>query len=289
MSPDEYCQQKTQNSGSSFYYSFLFLPEDQRRAITALYAFCREVDDIVDESSAAEIAKIKLQWWRETIHKTFLGNPEHPIQQALIAPITRFNLSETYFQEIINGMEMDLDKHRYSTFSELSQYCYRVASVVGLMAAEIFGYHNKNVLDYAKDLGMAFQLTNIFRDVKEDAARGRIYIPLDEMKNFNVSEKDILTATTNKDTQALLRFQGDRARHYYNQAFAQLPEQDRYSQRSGLIMAAIYLQTLVAIENGGYRVFDNRISLSPLRKLWLAWRTLRTEKKRYNKLLFRDL
>ena len=186
-------------------------------------------------------------------------------------------------------MEMDLDNNRYSTFSELRQYCYRVASVVGLMATEIFGYNNKKVLDYAQDLGMAFQLTNILRDVKEDATRGRIYIPLDEMKKFNVSENDILTATTNKDIQALFRFQGDRARQFYNQAFAKLPEQDRYSQRSGLIMAAIYLQILDAIENDEYRVFDNRISLSPLRKLWLAWRTLRTEKKRYNKLHLSNL
>ena len=188
MNPEEYCQEKTARSGSSFYYSFLFLEPQQRKAITALYAFCREVDDVVDECSDPNLARIKLQWWRDDLDKVFNGTPQHPVNQALISPIQQFNLPKEHFLEIIDGMEMDLELHRYESFRDLALYCHRVAGVVGLMSAEIFGYKDRKTLKYANELGIAFQLTNILRDVKEDASRGRIYIPLDELERFGVSE-----------------------------------------------------------------------------------------------------
>ena len=285
MTPDEYCQEKAAKSGSSFYYSFLFLPPDQRKAITALYAFCREVDDIVDECSEPQIARVKLQWWRDSMRATFANDPQHPVQKALLEPIKSFDLSLEYFLEIIDGMAMDLDNNRYATFEDLSLYCYRAAGVVGLLAAKIFGYKDAAVMDYAKNLGTAFQLTNILRDVREDAARNRIYIPLEELKQFNVTETDILEHRFTDNMRELLKFQSQRAKQYYNTAFEFLPEQDRYTQRSGLIMATIYLNTLQAIEKDNYRVLDGRVSLTPLKKLWLAWNTARSEKKRHKKYL----
>lgn len=285
MTPEEYCQEKAAQSGSSFYYSFLFLPSEQRRAITALYAFCREVDDVVDECSDVQLARIKLNWWRTTITKTFEGAPEHPVQKALMEPIKSFNLPLEYFLEIIDGMEMDLDYSRYPTFKDLSLYCYRAASVVGLLAAEIFGYQDRRALKYAYNLGMAFQLTNILRDVREDAALGRIYLPLDELKEFGVTENQVQRFETTDAMRDLFEHQSQRAHNYYKMAFNLLPEQDRYSQRTGLIMAAIYQRTLKEIEAKNYSVLEERISLTPIRKLWLAWMTARQEKRRHQKYL----
>ncbi|HEY5601529.1 MAG TPA: presqualene diphosphate synthase HpnD [Gammaproteobacteria bacterium] len=285
MTPDDYCQEKAAKSGSSFYYSFLFLPPGQRKAITALYAFCREVDDIVDECTEPHIARMKLQWWRDSMRETLNGTAQHPVQKALLEPVQSFDLPLAHFLEIIDGMEMDLDHTRYAAFDELSLYCYRVAGVVGLLAARIFGYQNPAVLDYAKNLGMAFQLTNILRDIREDAARNRIYIPQQELQQFNVSEADIIAHRFSDNMAKLLQFQAARAHEYYERAFQFLPEQDRYTQRSGLIMAAIYLHTLQAIEEDKQRVMDGRVSLTPLRKLWLAWTTARLEKKRHKKYL----
>lgn len=289
MKPDDYCQDKTAKSGSSFYYSFMFLPEVQRKAITALYAFCREVDDVVDECHDADLARSKLNWWRAEIFGTFDGNAHHPVCQALSTSIKDFNLPKEHFLEIIDGMTMDLQQTRYANFAELSLYCYRVASVVGLMAAEIFGFEDRATLNYAHNLGMAFQLTNIVRDVKEDAERGRIYLPLDELARFGVSEQDILehrsTDNCTDNIKRLLDFQVQRAREYYDKAFSLLPEVDRYSQRTGIIMAGIYMTVLNVIEKDSCQVLKQRVSLSPLRKLWIAWRTARREKRRHRKLL----
>ncbi len=273
MTPDQYCQDKTARSGSSFYYSFLFLPPNQRRAITALYAFCREVDDIVDMGGEAAIAAVKLNWWRDEIARLFAGEAQHPVTRALTPVIKEFDLPQEQFLEIIDGMQMDLEQHRYASFKELGLYCYRVASVVGLLAAEIFGYRDRHTLKYAHDLGIAFQLTNIVRDVYEDAQRNRIYLPLDELQQFGVLENDILQKIETPAFHDLMRFQTERAKRYYDQAFAQLPDEDRYSQRCGLIMAAIYRATLEEVERDGFHVLQHRISLTPLRKLWLAWKT----------------
>jgi phytoene synthase len=273
MTPQDYCQQKAAASGSSFYYSFLFLPPERRQAITALYAFCREVDDVVDECDDPQVAASTLAWWRAEVARLYAGQPQHPVTQALQAVLPRFNLPQEQLLEIIDGMEMDLQQTRYLDFKALSLYCYRVASVVGLLAAEIFGHTERQTLKYAHDLGMAFQLTNIIRDVGEDARRGRIYLPLDELKRFDVPVADILNARHSDNFRRLMEFQIERAEDYYAQAMRQLPDIDRKAQRPGLVMAAIYRALLEEIKRDGSRVLNQRTSLTPLRKLWIAWRT----------------
>lgn len=282
MLPQEYCQQKAAQSGSSFYYSFLFLPEKQRRAITALYAFCREVDDVVDECLDATVARTKLQWWRDEIGRLFGGVPQHPVTKALAESGKDFNLPAEHFLEIIDGMEMDLNYNSYPSFNELSLYCHRVASIVGIMSVEIFGYENRQTLKYAHDLGMAFQLTNILRDIGEDIQRGRLYIPADEMMRFGVSAEDLAQKRMTKQVVQLLEFQAKRAQEYYTAAFSHLPDVDRYRQRSGIIMAAIYQTLLTEITKTGYQVLSQRIALTPVRKLWIAWRVNRREKKHHH-------
>lgn len=279
MTPQQYCRDKAAKSGSSFYYSFLFLPTRQRDAIMALYAFCREVDDAVDEISDPSIAAQTLAWWREEVHRSFLGNATHPVGKALTTTLQDFALHEEYFHEIIDGMEMDLTQHRYPAFKHLALYCHRVASVVGLLSAEIFGFTDRNTLKFAEKLGLAFQLTNIIRDVREDAERGRIYLPEDEMQQFGVSTQSILLLQQTDALTKLLAFQAQRAEHYYQQAMQLLPDQDRYHQRTALIMAEIYRTTLQEIANENFPVMQQRISLTPIRKLWLAWKTVRREKK----------
>jgi phytoene synthase len=273
VTPDDYCQQKAAASGSSFYYSFLFLEPPQRQAVTALYAFCREVDDVVDECRDPSIARIQLAWWRTEVAALHAGAPSHPVTQALATSIKRFSMPQEQLLEIIDGMEMDLDQSRYANFKALHLYCYRVASVVGLLAAEIFGITDRRTLKYAHDLGLAFQLTNIIRDVGEDARRGRIYLPQDELTRFRVSETDLLQARYSDNFRQLMAFQTQRAQEMYEQAFAQLPAADRKAQRAGLIMATIYRTTLKEIAQDGFLVLDRRTSLTPLRKLWLAGKT----------------
>ena len=273
MNPDAYCRQKASASGSSFYYSFRFLPRQRRQAITALYAFCREVDDAVDECSDAGVARMTLAWWRSEVAALYAGRPTHPVTQALATSLRHFSLPQEQLNEIIDGMEMDLDTVRYADFKALHLYCYRVASVVGLLAAEIFGYADRRTLKYAHDLGLAFQLTNIIRDVGEDARRGRIYLPQDELARFGVTEADILHNRHTEGFTALMEFQVARAREHYERALAQLPVGDRRKQIAGLIMAAIYRSTLEEIVKDGCRVLTHRLALPPLRKLWIAGKT----------------
>ncbi|RKZ87255.1 MAG: squalene synthase HpnD [Gammaproteobacteria bacterium] len=283
MTPDEYCKDKAAKSGSSFYYSFLFLPELQRQAIIALYAFCREVDDIVDEAHEPEVARTTLEWWRQEIKRTFKSEASHPVGKALQTAIQNFDLHEEYFMEIIDGMTMDLEQFSYSEFKHLALYCHRAASVVGLLSVEIFGYQDRKTLNYAENLGMALQLTNIIRDVREDAERGRIYLPQDELRQFNVKADDLLDLKSSPELIELLKFQTARARQYYQQAMQALPDSDRYTQRTGLIMAAIYQATLDEIEQDDFQVLQHRVSLTPVRKLWIAWRTARKEKHLHRK------
>lgn len=272
MTPEQYCQEKTAASGSSFYASFRFLAPEKRRAMTVLYAFCREVDDVVDECSDEQVARITLAWWRGQVQAVYAGKPEHPVCQALVPVVQAFNLPQEHLLEIIDGMEMDLHRHSYDDFKSLQLYCYRVASVVGLLAAEIFGYTDRQTLKYAHDLGIAFQLTNIIRDVGEDARRGRIYLPLDELAQFGVHTRDILDARETPEFQRLMAFQIERAQRFYQQALAQLPAVDRKSQRVGLIMAAIYRATLEEVAASGCHVLRERVSLTPRYKLWLAFK-----------------
>jgi phytoene synthase len=273
MSPDEYCQQKAVQSGSSFYYSFLFLPVERRRAITALYAFCREVDDTVDECTDVSIARNKLAWWRKEIKAMLDGAPTHPVTKALEPHLQTYSLDGKHLLAIIDGMEMDLDQTRYLDYAGLKRYCWHVAGVVGILSASIFGVTRPETLQYAEKLGLAFQLTNIIRDVGEDARKGRIYLPVNELQQFNVTAADILNARHSENFEKLMRFQTDRAKAVYAEAFALLPREDRRAQRPGLIMAAIYRTLLDEIERDSFHVLTQKISLTPIRKLWLAWKT----------------
>lgn len=276
MTPQQYCQQKAAASGSSFYYSFLFLPAPRREAITALYAFCREVDDAVDEPSDPAIARNRIAWWRDEVLRLFRGEGEHPVSKALAPCLVPFNITQANMLAVIDGMEMDLEQTRYLDYPGLSLYCERVAGVVGLMASEIFGRSQEATLEYARQLGHAFQMTNIIRDVGEDARRGRIYLPIDELQRFKVPAHEILAGTYSDRFQALMAFQTERARELYRQAYALLPAADRRSQRPGLMMAAIYSTLLDEIERDGFQVLHQRTSLTPIRKLWLAWKTFVT-------------
>jgi len=277
MNNHDYCQQKVAESGTSFYYAFLFLPPEKRQAIHALYAFCREVDDVVDECEDPGIAAAKLGWWRHEVSlldsPTGQPQPSHPVMLALRDVRQNFDLPLEYFNEIIDGMAMDLEYSRYPDFKSLSLYCYRVAGVVGLLSAEIFGMTDRKTQRFATELGTALQLTNIIRDVGEDARRGRIYLPVDELQQFNVPAADILNARETPEFVALMTFQGERAQSYYDKALSILPVADRSAQRPGLIMAAVYRTLLDEISKDGYQVLKQRTALPPLRKLWLALKT----------------
>ena len=277
MTPDEYCQNRAAGSGSSFYYSFLFLPPERRRAITALYALCREVDDVVDEIADKSLAATKLAWWREEIGRLFDGRPTHPVVLALAPHVPVFRIGREQLYEIVDGMQMDLNQDRYPDETALRLYCRRVAGVVGELAASIFGYEDPETLAYADKLGLAFQLTNIIRDVGEDARNGRIYLPLEDLNQHGVGVNPLLAANASLQDdaafQSLMRLQVERARTAYREAFALLPAIDMRAQRPGLIMAAIYLSLLAEIERDGYKVLSQRTSLTPVRKFWLAWKT----------------
>jgi len=275
MNPHAYCERKAAASGSSFYYSFRLLPLERRRAIIALYAFCREVDDVVDEVSDPALARIKLAWWRNEVAAVFQGQPQHPVALALREIAPQFGLRESDLSTVIDGMEMDLTQTRYLDFAALELYCDRVAGVVGRMSAQIFGYTRPSTLEYARDLGIAFQLTNIVRDVGEDARRGRIYLPQEDLARFGVAPSALTAGVVTAPFRALMAFQTERANAWYARAFAQLASADRRAQRPGLIMAAIYRTLLAEIARDGYQVLDRRIALTPLRKLWIAWKTAR--------------
>ena len=273
MTPDEYCQQKAASSGSSFYYSFLFLPLERRRAITALYAFCREVDDIVDEGLDPQVAAAKLAWWRNEVGNLFAGTPQHPVTRALEPHLKSFNITAERLNQIIDGMEMDLRQTRYLDWTGLERYCFHVAGVVGLLAASVFGYRDERTLEYAKNLGIAFQLTNIIRDVGEDARKNRLYLPVEDLQRFGVPAADVLQSKETPAFRSLMEFEARRALEYYEKAMSTLPAEDRRAQRPGLIMAAIYRTLLDEIQREGFQVLTRRTSLTPLRKFWIAWRT----------------
>lgn len=270
--PQQYVQDKAAASGSSFYYAFLFLPKDRRAAITAFYAFCREVDDVVDEVSDPGVAATKLAWWQSEVRKSFAGQPSHPVMQALMPYAAQFGIQAEHLLAVIEGCQMDLEQTRYLDFAGLQRYCHLVAGVVGEVAARIFGQTSEQTTQYAHKLGLAFQLTNIIRDVGEDAMRGRIYLPVEELQQFDVKAHEVLNRKYSDRFAALMRFQAERAHRLYDEAFALLPPQDQRTQKPGLMMASIYRTLLREIEADQFQVLHQRVSLTPLRKLWLAWR-----------------
>ena len=272
MTPEQYVQQKAAASGSSFYYAFLFLPAPRRAAITAFYAFCREVDDVVDEMVDAGVAATKLAWWKGEVAQAFAGQPSHPVMKALMPHSANYAIEARHLQAVIDGCQMDLEQTRYLDYPNLQRYCHLVAGVVGEVAARIFGQTEAATTEYAHTLGQALQLTNIIRDVGEDALRGRIYLPVSELQRFDVKAHEILKRGYSERFTALMQFQAQRAHGLYDQALALLPAADRRAQKPGLMMASIYRTLLREIEADNFQVLHQRIKLTPLRKLWLAWK-----------------
>ncbi len=270
--PEQYVQDKAAASGSSFYYAFLFLPPERRAAITAFYAFCREVDDVVDEVSDPGVAATKLAWWRTEVAQAFAGQPRHPAMKALVPHAATYGFGGEQLLQVVEGCEMDLQQTRYLDFPGLARYCHLVAGVVGDVAARIFGQTDPATTAYAHKLGLALQLTNIIRDVGEDARRGRIYLPVNELQDYDVKAHEVLNRVHSERFVALMRFQARRAHAAYDEALALLPATDRRSQKPGLMMASIYRTLLREIEADDFQVLDQRVSLTPLRKLWLAWK-----------------
>ncbi len=277
MTPQQYVQDKTAASGSSFYYAFLFLTPPRRAAITAFYAFCREVDDVVDEVHDPQVAASKLAWWRQEVAQAFAGRPSHPVMQALLPLAEAHQITEAHLAAVIDGCQMDLEQNRFLDFAGLARYCHLVAGVVGEVAARIFGHSAPATIDYAHRLGLALQLTNIIRDVGDDARRGRIYLPMSELKQFDVRANELLQRESpwgySERFTALMRFQAQRAHDTYDAALTLLPEADRQAQKPGLMMANIYRALLREIEADGFQVLHQRTSLTPLRKLWIALAT----------------
>ncbi len=273
MTPEQYVQQKAAASGSSFYYAFLFLPKERRAAITAFYAFCREIDDVVDEVVDPGVARTKLAWWRTEVMQSFAGKPSHPVMLALMPQVASYQIERRHLLAVIEGCEIDLEQNRFLDFAGLQRYCHLVAGIVGEVAARIFGQSEDATTAYAHKLGLAFQLTNIIRDVGEDALRGRIYLPVSELQQFGVKAHDILQREYSERFTALMQFQTQRAIALYDEAISMLPAADRRSQKPGLMMASIYRTLLQEIADDNFQVLHQRVSLTPLRKFWLAWKT----------------
>jgi phytoene synthase len=277
MTPEQYVQEKAAKSGSSFYYAFLFLPPPQRAAITAFYAFCREVDDVVDEVSDPSVAATKLAWWGKEVASSFAGQPSHPAMKALMPHAKDYGIEASHLNAVIEGCRMDLEQSRYLDFAGLRRYCHLVAGIVGEVAANVFGRTSDKTIEYAHRLGLAMQLTNIIRDVGDDARRGRIYLPVSELQQFDVKAHEILNRQApfgySDRFTALMKFQAERAHRFYDEAFALLPEADRATQKPGLMMANIYRTLLREIEADNFQVLHQRTSLTPLRKLWIAMKT----------------
>jgi phytoene synthase len=277
VNPTEYVQNRVAQSGSSFYYAFLFLPPTQRAAITAFYAYCREIDDVVDDANDLGVAATKLQWWRHEVQQAYAGTPTHPVMKAWMPSANQYNIAAQPLLDMIDGCQMDLQQTRYLDFTSLEHYCHLVAGIVGDVSARIFGHTQTETLQYAHKLGLALQLTNIIRDVGEDARRGRIYLPISDLQRFDVKAHEILHTQTpwgySDRFTALMQFQAQRAHQYYDEAIALLPPADRRAQRSGLMMAQIYRTLLKEIEHSGFQVLHQRIALTPLRKVWIAMQT----------------
>ena len=267
-----YTKDVARKSGSNFYFSFFSLPKEKREAITAVYAFCREADDAVDEPGTQD-PKVLLKAWRTEIAQTYEGHPTQPLTKSLGQAIDRFNLTRTYFDGILDGCEMDLTTLRYATFDALYQYCYHVAGEVGLLCMEIFGYRSERLKDYAVKLGLAFQLTNILRDVGADADRNRIYIPQEDLQRFGVSENDLLQKKNSDHFRRLMAFETERAKDLYRAASVLATSAERPSLCAAEIMRAIYFEVLQQIEKKNYDVFSERIRVPTVTKAWLALRT----------------
>ncbi len=273
MTPIQYCYEKVKESKSNFTWTFYFISKNRRDALVSLYAFCREIDDIVDNTIDLEVATAKINWWKNEINRLFHETPQHPVTKSLFNFIDTYELNEAYFLEMLDGMEMDLKFNRYESFKQLQLYCYRVAGVVGILCVKILGFKNQTTLKFAHDLGIALQLTNIVRDVGEDARKNRIYIPLDELHQFNVSEDDILKFQENKNVSNLLIYQIERAENFYKSAYEKIPKEDVNSQIPGLLMGKIYETLLLEIKRDRpEQTLNHKVILPPFRKMLVIFK-----------------
>ena len=276
MSPQDaqaYCKEVTQNSGSNFYYSFLFLPSDRRDLMYTVYAFCREVDNAVDDPPSGSHPLEQVHSWRKEVSAAYDGSPSFPVTISLAHHLKQVDIPQAYFQDLITGVEMDLTIKRYATFEDLYTYCYRVASVVGLICLKVFGTRAPEATEYAKNLGLAFQLTNILRDLSSDAEQGRIYVPQEDLRRFGYLEPDLFAHRHTPQFIAFMRFECGRAREYYKKAhqiLLTLPLTDRRSLVVAEIMRGVYSRILDKIEASNYQVFGPRVSLPPLKRLLIA-------------------
>ena len=258
-------------SKSSFYYAFNLLPAEQRDAMNTVYAFCRQTDDIVDEGSIADELKYeRLRKWRIELEKSLNGHSDYQIINKLSKTIQKFNIPLEPFFDLLKGMEMDLQKKRYLTFDDLRTYCYHVASTVGLMCIEIFGYRHPSAKDFAVNLGIALQLTNILRDVKKDADNGRIYLPKEDMEKFDYQESDILNSVYNENFQRMMKYQVERAREYFDTATSSLNLEDKKAMFAARAMQHIYYRMLDKIVDADYDVFNNQIKISKFKKVGIS-------------------
>lgn len=273
MTPDAYCRQKAAASGSSLYYGVLFLPPEQQRAITALYALRRELDDVVSRSHDASLAQTTLEWWRVELARMLAGEPQHPVTHALASATRPHGIAAALLNEIVDGVKMDLDQTRYLDITGLERYCNQVSGAAWKLIAAMIGFRDERTLDYANNLGMALQFATILRDVGSHARGNRIYLPMDELRDFGVPAADLLNARHSEGFVRLMQYQGQRAEAYFAKALDALPPEDRRAQRPGLIMAAISRALLRELGRDGFQVLTRRTSLTPLRKFWIAWRT----------------
>jgi phytoene synthase len=271
MNPDDYCRQKAVAAASSFHYALLFLPREKRAALTALCAFRKELRYVVDAVSDAQVARTKLAWWRLEIGRLFGGKPSHPVTNALLPFVAGIQADQ--LNHVIDGMEMDLAQTRYLDFASLSRYCDLAAGAATAAAAQLLGGSNPRTLEYAANLGTALQLTRCILNLGADARKNRIYVPMDELRQFEVPASDLLQSRHSEAFVKLMAFQARRTETFYAKALGLLPAEDRRAQRAGLILAAIGRATLAEVERDGFRVLTHRTSLTPLRKLWLAWKT----------------
>lgn len=269
-----YNEQKkiTKDSNSNFLYSFSLLPKEKNDALNIVYVFCRKTDDIVDDQNESIERKYsKIAEWRNEFEKALTnGDSEFSLLNKLKRIITKFNIPVEPFFDLIRGVEMDLKKKRYSTFAELADYCFNVASTVGLMCIEIFGYNNSKTRDFAINLGIAMQLTNILRDIKPDALIGRIYIPQEDLNKFNYSENDLLNFRYNENFVKLMKYECDRAKYYYEKANDYLTKEDKGLMFAARIMEHIYFRVLRKIENKNYNVFEKRVKISKMKKMFIT-------------------
>jgi phytoene synthase len=280
LTPQQYCQERIGGRGSAVYYSLLFLDSAERDGAAALLAYREEVLGVLTEVTDRGVARAKLDWWRTELDRAFAGKPQHPVTRALAPALGRWHLAHEQLLEVVEGVDGDLDHGEYPTFNDLALYCHRVSGVVWQMLAEVFGYEDRRTLRYAQSLGTGLQLAEVVGRVREDARRGHIYLPADEMGDFQVSRQALHAPETSVALRALLTAQARRSREYLRRALEQLPGQDRYRQRAGLILAAIYQATLDETERDGFRVLERRVALTPLRKLWIAARTGWQEQRR---------